>query len=199
MASSVVTAIVPAIPIYTTSVTMTSVVMTVARHTGRAVARATVVTTIPTVVHTYVMPVVATVVVAVTMIVAVFAMTVPGMTSVIGGIEVRTSEIEVVTMRVAQIDAEVPVACLPIQGTVEIGGCHKGVPLPVVEDIAQVEVTTLPVGAEHVCTTRDTHQVVEVDLVRSLILLFGQIQLVRHLVGEEQGLVAGLLIAHCFG
>ena len=180
-------------------VTVIPVVMTVARHTGGTVARTTVVSTIPTVMHTYVMVIVmGTIVVAVAVIVAVTAMTMPGMTSAIGHIEVRISEVEIVTVRVAEIDAEVPVACLPVEWAVEIGGCHKGVPLPVVEDIAHVEVTTLPVGAEHICTPCDTHEVVEVDLVRSLILLFGQIQFVRHLVGEEQGLVAGLLVAHCF-
>ena len=180
-------------------VTVIPVVMTVARYTGGTVARTTVVTMIPTVVHTYMVIAVRTIVVAVTVIVAVISMAMPGMPSAIGYIEVRISEVEIITVRVAEIDAEVPVASLPVQRAVEIGCCHKGVPLPVVEDIAHVEVTTLPVGAEHVCAPSDTHEVVEVDLVRSLILLFGQIQLVRHLVGEEQGLVTGLLITHCFG
>ena len=90
---------------------------------------------IPTVVHTYVMILMATVVVAVSVIISMCAVVMPGMTATVGGIEVRTSEVEIVTMRVAEIDAEMPVACLPVEGTVEIAGCHKGVPLPVVEDI----------------------------------------------------------------
>ena len=182
-----------------TAVTMIPLLMAAASHTGGTVARSTEVTTVPTVVHTYVITMLPTVVVAVSVIVAVISMTVPGMGAAIGGIEVGTSEVEVVTMWVAEIDAKVPVACLPVERAVEIAGCHKGVPLPVVEDIAQVEVTTLPIGAEHVCTSCDTHEVVEIDLVCGLILLIGQIQLVRHLVSEEQGLIAGLLVTHCFG
>jgi hypothetical protein len=100
--------------------------------------------------HPNVMSVIATIVVAVSVIVSMCAVVMPGMATTIGGIEVRTSKVEVVTMRVAEIDTEVPVACLPVERTVEIAGCHEGVPLPVVEDIAQVEVTTLPVGAKHV-------------------------------------------------
>jgi len=198
IADAVLLTVSAATEVATASIAMVPVVMTAARHTGGAVARTTVVSTIPAVMHAHMVIVMGTIVVAVAVIVAVTAMTVPGMGAAIGGIEVGTSEVEIVTVRVAEIDAEVPVACLPVEWAVEIGGCHKGVPLPVVEDITHVEVTTLPVGAEHICAPCDTHEVVEVDLVRSLILLFGQIQFVRHLVGEEQGLVAGLLVAHCF-
>ena len=128
-----------AIEVATSSITVIPVVMTAARHTGGTVARTTVVSTIPTVMHTYVMVIVmGTIVVAVAVIVAVTAMTVPGMTSAIGHIEVRISEVEIVTVRVAEIDAEVPVACLPVEWAVEIGGCHKGVPLPVEEYIAEI-------------------------------------------------------------
>ena len=203
-ATEVATASIAMIPLIISAVvhavvTVIPVIMTAARHTGGTVTRTTVVSTIPAVMHTYMMVMMSTVVIAVAVIVAVTAMAMPGMSSAIGHIEVRISEVEIFTVRVAEIDAEVPVASLPVQGTVEIGCCHKGVPLPVVEDITHVEVTTLPIGAEHVCTSCDTHEVVEVDLIRSLILLFGQIQLVRHLVGEEQGLIASLLVTHCFG
>ena len=203
-ATEIATASIAMIPLIISAVvhvvvTVIPVVMTAARHTGGAVTRTTVVSTIPAVMHTYMMVMMSTVVIAVAVIVAVTAMAMPSMPSAIGHVEVGISEVEIVTVRVAEIDAEVPVTSLPVQGTVEIGCCHKGVPLPVVKDIAHVEVATLPVGAEHICTSCDTHEVVEVDLIRSLILLFGQIQLVCHLVGEEQGLVAGLLVAHCFG
>jgi hypothetical protein len=138
-------------------------------------------------------------VLSMTIVVTTTSMNVPGMSATIGGIEVRTSEVEVVTVGIAGIDTEVPVACLPVEGTVEIAGCQEGIPLPVEQDIAQVEVTALPIGSEHVMTARHAHQIVEVDLVSGLILLIGQVELVGHLVGQEQGLVAGLLIAHCAG
>ena len=66
-----------------------------------------------------------------TIVVTTTSMNVPGMSATIGGIEVRTSEVEVVTMRIAGIDAEMPIACFPVEGTVEIAGCDKGIPLPV--------------------------------------------------------------------
>ena len=176
-----------------------SVVRMTASHTGRAVAWSAEVATIPTVVHTDVVVVMGTIVVAVSVVVAVSAMTVPGMPAVIGGIEVRTSEVEIVPMRVAQIDAEVPVASLPVEWAIEIAGGHEGVPLPVEQDIAHIEVTTLPVGAEHICPSCDAHEVVEVDLVGCFVLRVIQVQLVSHLVGQEQGLVASLLVAHGVG
>ena len=186
------------VPVVARSVDM-SVVMTTSSYAGRAVARSAEVTTIPAIVHTYMIVVMSTIVVAVSMIVTMSSIMVPGVSATIGGIEVRTPEVEVVTMRVAQIDAEVPVTCLPVEWAIEIAGGYKGVPLPVVKDITQVEVTTLPVGAEHVCTSCHSHEIVEINLVGCLVLLVTQIQLVGHLVGQEQGLVASLLITHGVG
>ena len=102
---------------------------------GTVTVAATEVTTIPTVVHAEVLSVGGTVVVAVTVIVAVSANSVPGMGTTIGDIEVRTSEVEIVTVRITGIDAEVPVTSVPVQRTIEIRGCNEGIPLPVEQDI----------------------------------------------------------------
>jgi hypothetical protein len=165
-------------------------------YAGRAVASAMELTTVPTVVHTYVFSSWGTEVLSVTIVVTAISMDMPGMSATIGGIEVRTSEVEVITMRIAGVDAEVPVASLPIKGTVEIAGCNKGIPLPVEEDITQIEVATLPVDAKHIGATCHTHQIVEVDLVTSLVLLVAEVELIGHLIGQEQSLVAGLLETH---
>ena len=163
---------------------------------GTVTVATTEFTTVVTVVHADVLSAV-TIVAAVSVIVAMATHSVPGMGTAIGVVEVRTSEVEVVTVRIAGIDAEVPVTSVPVQRTIEIGCCYEGIPLPVVQDIAQVEITALPVGSVHIVTAGDTHQVVEIDLIGCLVLLVSQIQLVGHLVGQEQGLVASLLIAHC--
>lgn len=105
--------VVPAV-IDTTVMMVPLIVMTAACHTGGTVARTTEVSTIPAVMHTYVMVMMSTVVVAMSMIVAVTAMAMPCMPSAIGHIEVRISKVEIVTVRVAEIDAEVPVASLPV-------------------------------------------------------------------------------------
>ena len=75
-------------------------------------------------------------VVATAVIVAPSTYHMPGMTATIGGIEGQTSKEEVVAMRIAQIDAEVPEPITPCQWAEEIAGCTEGVPLPVQQDIA---------------------------------------------------------------
>ena len=152
--------------------------------TGGAVAVAAAeVTTVPTVVHADMLSVRGVEVLTVAVIVAVSAHSVPGMGTTIGVVEMRTSEVEVVTVRVAGIDAEVPVAGIPVQRTIEIGRCDEGIPLPVEQDIAQVEITALPIGPVHIVTAGDTHQIVEIDLIGSLVLFVSEIQLISHLVG----------------
>ena len=123
------------------------------------------------------------------------------MSTAIAGVEHRTTEVEVVTMWIASINAEVPETITPVEWTIEIGSCAECLPLPIQQNIAQVQVTTLPVVAIDIVITRHTHQVahqvVEVDFIGSLILLVRQVQLVSHLVCQEQSLVACLLVAHC--
>lgn len=49
----------------------------------------------------------------------------PTMTTTVRGVEVRTTEEEVVAVWVASVDAEVPVSCVPVERTIEIGGIQK--------------------------------------------------------------------------
>ena len=171
---------------------------------SRAVAVTTVsvaiVTTVPAVAHTEVFTISSALeVVAVSVVVAVSAVTMPGMSSAIGGIEVRPTEVEVVAVRIACIDGEVPETGVPVKRTIEIAGCTEGSPLPVEENVAEVEVTALPIDAEDIVNTCYSHQVVEIDFIGGLILLIGKIEFVCHLVGEEEGLIASLFVAHRVG
>jgi hypothetical protein len=118
---------------------------------------ATEVTTVPTVVHTDMLSVRGVEVVAMAVIVAGSTYSVPGVGTMIGVIEVGTSEVEIVTVRVTGIDAEVPVTGVPVQRTIEIRSCDEGIPLPVKQDIAQIKITTLPIGSVHIVTAGDTH------------------------------------------
>ena len=135
-------------------------------------------------------------VVATSVVVAATAVDVPGVAATIGGKEVWASEVEIVAYSVTGVDAEVPATGVPVERTEEIGCGLEGFPLPRIEDIAQVEVATLPVDAVDIVRAGDTHEVVEVDFVGSLILFVGQIEFVGHLIREEEGFVAGLLVAH---
>ena len=136
-------------------------------------------------------------VVATAVIVASSAYHMPGMTATIGGIEGWTSKEEVVAVRVACIYGKVPETVTPVEWAIEVGGCAEGFPLPVQQDIAQVQVTMLPIGPQHIVTACYTHQIVEVDFVCSLILFVSQVQFVSHLVCQEEGFVACLIVAHC--
>lgn len=72
------------------------------------------ITTVPTVVHAEVLSARAAEVFTTSYIVAASAIHVPGMTTTISGVEVWTTEVEIVAMRITGIDAEVPVTSIPV-------------------------------------------------------------------------------------
>ena len=177
-----------------------SAVVVATRYAGRATTASAIVATVPSVAHAAVTVAstgnVGTELVATVLIEATASVHAPAVSATVGDVEVWTSEVEVVAARIAGIDAEVPVASLPEQGTVEIGCGAESLPLPGIENVAQVQVAALPIGAEHIVTAGDAHQIVEIDLVGGLILSIGKVQLIGHLVGQEQGFAAGLFITH---
>ena len=156
----------------------------------------TIVATVPVITHTLmaVTRPVRTEVIMTSFIPAATSVVMPAVSTAIGHVEVWTTKVEVVTMRVAGIDAEVPVSSLPVQRAVEIGGCAEQVPLPAIEYVTQVQVATLPVGAEHIAITSHAHQVVQINLIGCLVLCVSQVQFVCHLIGQEQCLSASLLV-----
>lgn len=111
--------------------------------------------------------------------------------------EGRTAEVEVTAVRIACIDAEVPIARRPVERTVEIGSVKERPVLPVEQYVTQVEVAPCPVITVEVIGRGYSHEIVEVHLITSLILFLGQIQFVCHLVGQEQRLLTCLFVTHC--
>lgn len=120
----------------------------------------------------------------------------PAVTATVADVEVWAAKIEIVAARVSGIDAEVPISSPPIKWAIEICGIDIRAILPVEQDVAQVEISLCPIDAIKVVIVIDTHQIVEVDLVCSLILVVGQVEFVCHLVGEEQGTLPSLHVAH---
>ena len=124
------------------------------------------------------------------------AVAVPTVATAIDGVEVWASEVEEVAVGIAGVDAEVPIASLPVEWTIEICGCQIGLILPIEQDITQVEVALCPICTIEVGLCVHAHQVVEVHLEGGLILLLGEVQFIGHLIGKEQRLLTGLLITH---
>ena len=122
----------------------------------------------------------------------------PAVSSTIDVVEVRTAKVEIVTARITGIDAKVPIAGVPVKRTIEVGSFQIHTILPVEENVLQVEVTLSPVNTVEVTLTVYAHQIVKVHFVCCFILFLCKIQLIRHFVGEEESLLASLLITHCF-
>lgn len=119
--------------------------------------------------------------------------------TLIAGVGLRASLVEVIPVAVVAIDIERPTAVLPAQRTVEVVQAHILVVLMHREDILQVGIAAVPGSAEDIVATAHAHHVVQVDLIHRLVLRHGEVQLVSHLVTQEQRLVLGCAITHCIG
>lgn len=123
----------------------------------------------------------------------------PAVAPTVHGVEAWCTEIEVVTVWIAGVHTEVPIACVPIERTIEITGIAVHAILPIEQYVTQVQVAALPVEAVQVVVVVDAHQVVEVNLIGSLILVIGEVELVCHLVRQEKGLPTRLVVTHGLG
>ena len=79
---------------------------------------------------------------------------------------------------VVRAHCERPATGLPSHRAIEVGESHILVVLPAVQDIAEVCVTAIPPDAEDITVSVQAHQVVEIDLIDSLILCSGEVELV---------------------
>ncbi len=95
------------------------------------------------------------------------------MPATIGIKESRTTEVEIVSIGIAGINSEVPDPVKDIERTVEICCIEEVLPLPIVENVAQIEVALFPINAIKVSFGGNSHEVIEVYLIASLVLLVG--------------------------
>lgn len=123
----------------------------------------------------------------------------PAVASAVHGVEAWCTEIEVVTVWIAGVHTEVPIACVPVKWTIEITGIAVHAILPIEQNVTQVQVASLPIEAVQVVVVVDAHQVVEVNFVCSLILVIGEVEFVCHLVRQEKSLPTRLVVTHGVG
>lgn len=120
----------------------------------------------------------------------------PGVSAAVCGVEVRVSEVEVVAVRIACVDAEVPETAFPPYRAIEIGSCAECGVLPVEEDVPEVGVANGPASCIHVVVCVNAQEIVEVYLIYCLVLHLVEVEFVSHLVSKEQSLCAGLFVTH---
>ena len=65
--------------------------------------------------------------------------------------------------------------------------------------MSEVSVAAVPPRSVDIVAAVHAHEVVEVDFVDSLILCLGEVELVRHFIGKEEGFGARLVVCHCCG
>ena len=121
----------------------------------------------------------------------------PAMSSTVRDVHGGMTEIEIGAV-IASIDSKMPATCAPVERTIEICCGLECRPLPVEQDITQVEIASCPVRTIDVISARHTHQIIQVNLVGCLILSIVEVELISHLVGEEESFPTSLLITHSF-
>lgn len=105
--------------------------------------------------------------------------------------------IEEVAVGIVAIDGERPSTTVPKKRMEEVVGRSEDAVLPVEEDVTQVGIAVDEIVAVDIIGRLHTEQIVEVDLVAIFVLLVVEVELIRHLIGEEQSLLASLLVIHC--
>ena len=129
-------------------------------------------------------------------VIALIAVVTPAVTACVGGIVARTCKVEVVTVRIVRIDTECETA-LPINRTIEIVAGHESAILIGREHEAQVLITALPVEAKDIITHSQSRQIVEINLIDSLVLRVAQVQFVSHFICQEKSFPTSLIERHC--
>ncbi len=121
------------------------------------------------------------------------------MPAAVGAPKRGAAEEEIIAVGIARVHGEVPDVVEEVKRAVEIGRFEEKVVLPIEQNITQIEVALQPVIAVKVVGRTDAHEIVEVHLVARLILLVGEVELVRHLVRKKQRALAGLVVTHRAG
>lgn len=124
------------------------------------------------------------------------AMVETAVSAIIGTPYARATIVEVAAVVVA-VDREEPAAGTPHDRAEEVIGSRQEAVLPVVEYAAQVVQAIAVVVAIDIAWRIDTEEVVKVDFVGIVVLLFVEVQLVCHLVRQVECLCLCAFQTHC--
>ena len=81
--------------------------------------------------------------------------------------------------------------------TVKVFRLQEAAVLPAGKNVSELICATVPVDPEDIGSTNEACKVVEIDFIDCLVLIICKIQLVGHLIGEEERLLAGSCGGHC--
>lgn len=104
---------------------------------------------------------------------------------------------EEVGVRIVVVDGKCPGTTVDVGRTYKVLTLQEIVPLPVAEHIAQVGIASLVVAVVQLIHRSQGAEVVVVDLIDIVCLIFRQVQLIDHLIGQETCFFAGTLCAEC--
>ena len=95
------------------------------------------------------------------------------------------------------VDCKADYVVIDTDRFVEVGGSQVMPVLPAGEYPLELALSTVPENSENVRSAHQTYEVIVIDLINCIILCIGEIELISHLIGEEQGLCLCSCVAHC--
>lgn len=128
---------------------------------------------------------------------------VAAMASMVGLVAVRSIEVEERVVMVNRVDAEVPTVTIAVDRTEQILAIHELLILAIVQDVTEIVVAVVQdavVMIDGITITKyyvvhDTVyaiDIIEVDLVNVIILIWSEVELVGHAVAQEAGVITYL-------
>jgi restriction endonuclease Mrr len=122
------------------------------------------------------------------------------MTSAITAVDGGTLVVEEFVVNIARTQGKREiVAAHPNHGTIEIYDLGVAIPLPGAEDVTEVGVAAHPEDAIEIRPVVEAKHIIEVDFIDSLVLREAEVELIGHLIREEEGFLASLGEAHGCG
>lgn len=106
----------------------------------------------------------------------------PCVSTTVGMVACWSTEVEVCAVWIVGIDSKPPEAVEPVERAIEIVYGAEACVLPGEEYVGDVDVTPSPIFCIDIVWGVYSHEIVEVHLIGSFVLLFCKVELVSHFV-----------------